>query len=129
VREKCDSEREREKCDYKRDVLLTIYNKSCDYYKAPLILRYPRVTHYLKAFLDPIHGDPWVLPTGVTRGFWSSLAWLYGHCDWHCDIGTRRGGHQSHGKESACSLREVSLNRYRSGEFPNLNRTIVSKRY
>jgi len=70
----------REKYDYKRDIILTIYNKSCDYYKAPLILGYPRVTHYPKAFLDPTHGylakrGPGPRgPMGPTRGFWSSLS-------------------------------------------------------
>jgi hypothetical protein len=48
----------REKYNYKREVLFIIYNKSCDYYKAPLILGYPRVTHYPKAFLDLTHGVP-----------------------------------------------------------------------
>ena len=69
----------REKYNYKREVLFIIYNKSCDYYKAPLILGYPRVTYYLKAFLDPTHGylakkRPGPRgPMGPTRGFWSSL--------------------------------------------------------
>jgi hypothetical protein len=54
-------------------------DKSCDYYKAPPILGYPRVTYYLKAFLDLTHGylakkGPGPRgPIGPTRGFWSSL--------------------------------------------------------
>jgi hypothetical protein len=62
-----------------REVLFIIYNKLYDYYKALLILRYPRVTYYLKAFLDLTHGylakkGPGLRgPMGPTRGFWSSL--------------------------------------------------------
>jgi hypothetical protein len=66
----------RDKYNYKREVLFIIYNKSCDYYKAPLILGYPRVTHYPKAFLDPTHGylakkGPGPRgPMGPTRGYY-----------------------------------------------------------